>query len=231
MALNSRDASSIALKICGITLVDQAIRVARLGADAIGIIGLESSSRFVEGRQRRKIFSSLMDCAPSVERVWVTADSNDSDLDSCLNGSGTPSIVQLHGNETEERCKSLRMKYPNTRWWKAIRIREEEDLTKANRYFGAVDALLIDAWSPNDLGGTGTRLPLSWLQEKQFDLPWWLAGGISAEWVPEILSQVKPYGLDASSRIEKYPGNKDLDAVVNLVKAVKDQNKTETIKS
>ena len=52
-------------------------------------------------------------------------------------------------------------------------------------------------------------------------VPWWLAGGVSAEWVPELLSRVTPQGLDASSRLEERPGWKNLDKVQALVEAVR----------
>ena len=86
------------------------------------------------------------------------------------------------------------------------------------------DALLLDAWSPMELGGTGQRLPLEWLQKTKFDLPWWLAGGISAEWIPEIFSKVSPFGIDASSRLEASPGIKNIQKVKDLIKAVKNKD-------
>jgi phosphoribosylanthranilate isomerase len=49
--------------------------------------------------------------------------------------------------------------------------------------------------------------------------PWWLAGGISAEWIPDLLAQVQPFGLDASSRLEDSPGVKDLSKVKALIDA------------
>jgi len=52
-------------------------------------------------------------------------------------------------------------------------------------------------------------------------VPWWLAGGVSAEWVPELLRRVTPQGLDASSQLEERPGWKNLDKVQALVEAVK----------
>ena len=55
--------------------------------------------------------------------------------------------------------------------------------------------------APIELGGTGHRIPLDWLAETELSVPWWLAGGVSAEWVPELLSRVTPQGLDASSRL------------------------------
>ena len=102
-------------------------------------------------------------------------------------------------------------------------MRGPQDLASINAYERAVDALLLDAWSPDQLGGTGHRLNLSWLEhldrECPAGLPWWLAGGISAEWIPELLSTLRPHGLDASSRLETAPGVKDLTKVRDLIDA------------
>ncbi len=220
MGFKMRSPTSIALKICGITRLDQAKEIASYGVDAIGVIGVHCSPRFVEEQQRRKLFAELKLCSPSLKRVWVVADLNEIDLDSALIGEGTPSAVQLHGNETPERCQVLRKKFPNIEWWKALRIRTANDLLLAESYKSSIDYLLLDAWSPNELGGSGQRIPLEWLQEQNHCLPWWLAGGISSELVPEIIKQVRPFGIDASSKLEIYPGIKDLKLVSSLVKSL-----------
>ena len=106
-------------------------------------------------------------------------------------------------------------------WWKAIRLRSPEDLLRAKSYEEQVDALLLDAWAPIGLGGTGRQLPLEWLKKTNFNLPWWLAGGICAEWVPEVLNQTNPFGFDASSKIEISPGIKNMRLVNELINAVK----------
>jgi len=75
----------------------------------------------------------------------------------------------------------------------------------------------------DQLGGTGHRIPVEWLHDFRPDLPWWLAGGIRAERVGpslEALAPAPPAGLDASSGVERAPGDKDLDQVAALVAAV-----------
>mgnify|MGYP006243261077 FL=1 len=153
------------------------------------------------------------------------ADPSDELLASALSGEGQPSVVQLHGEESSQRCAELRRLYPGTKWWKALRLREEADLNGIDAYAADVDALLLDAWSPKQLGGTGHRLDPAWLERIETRIgrtfPWWLAGGISAEWVPTLVHQVSPFGLDASSRLEHSPGVKDLRRVKALVEAVR----------
>lgn len=213
--------TSTAVKICGITKTNQAKAIAEYGVDAIGVIGVQGSPRYVAEDQRRKLFNEISNCDFPPERVWVIADMNDKQIERGLNGYGSPSIVQLHGKESPQRCRELNNRYPKTKWWKAIRIHTPSDLALALSYEGHIDALLLDAWSPNELGGTGNRIPIQWLQDAKFPIPWWLAGGISAEWIPEILRSIEPFGIDASSRLEVSPGIKDLQQVHALVEAVK----------
>ena len=222
MAFKMGSQTSTAIKICGITEPNQAKAIAAFGVDAIGVIGVEGSPRFVSENLRRKIFKQLSTSSQLLERVWVIADLNDTEIERGLQGHGLPSIVQFHGEESPKRCDEFRKKYPSIQWWKAIRIHTPLDLSMARSFEGHADALLLDAWSPTELGGTGNRLPIEWLKEAKFELPWWLAGGICAEYIPEILSQVSPFGIDASSRLEASAGIKDLKKVEALVKAIKE---------
>ena len=213
------------LKICGLTDSAQACSIAALGVQAIGVIGVEGTPRYVCAETRREIYARLA-AQSTVARVWVAADPNDNDLDDVLSGQGTPSVVQLHGEESEERCAELRARYPNISWWKALRLRDDASFEAIHRYSNAVDALLIDAWSADQLGGTGHQLDPTWVKHLQDhlsgDRPWWLAGGICAEWVPK-LDALHPFGLDASSRLEIKPGVKDLERVRALVQSVEDR--------
>mgnify|MGYP003317307168 CR=1 FL=1 len=181
-----------ALTICGITDVAQALAIARMGVQAIGVIGVPATPRFVEPAQRRTLFQMLEEQHPLLHRVWVVANPDDAALEEALNGAGQPSVVQLHGGESVECCQRLKQRYSRQQWWKALRVREPDDLKQLEHYAPHVDALLIDAWSADQLGGTGHRIPLDWVRETELSVPWWLAGGVSAEWVPELLSRVNP---------------------------------------
>lgn len=87
-------------------------------------------------------------------------------------------MLQLHGSESPERCRELRAALgPEIGLWKALRIRSADDLQRARSYAGVVEALLLDAWVADQLGGTGHRIPVEWLRDFRPPLPWWLAGG------------------------------------------------------
>ncbi|WP_320676479.1 phosphoribosylanthranilate isomerase [Prochlorococcus sp. MIT 1300] len=213
-----------AIKICGITQKSQALEISSLGVDAIGVVGVSTSPRYLEERKRRALFDALSKTNHNIERVWVVADLDDQAYESALGGEGTPSIIQLHGEESPERCFTLRNRFPNIKWWKALRIQQEKDIFKVNGYTNHVDALLLDAWSQGQLGGTGKRIPLDWLKEIVFKSPWWLAGGISPENLQEVLKETTPYGIDASSSLEEAPGIKNIPRVKTLLTSLRAAN-------
>ena len=207
------------LKICGLRHRDQARAIAALGVDAIGVIGVPGSPRALEPAQRSRLFAAVEAINPTCLGVLVVADPPDDDLASLAQGNGHQ-VLQLHGDESPERCTVLRERL-GVRIWKALRIRNRAELERAQEYGHAVDALLLDAWVPDQLGGTGQRLPLAWLEGFRPALPWWLAGGIRPEGIHQILEQVSPDGLDVSSGVEDAPGEKNLEKVRDLVKAVR----------
>ena len=207
------------LKICGLRDPAQAAAVAQLGVDAIGVIGVPGSPRFLEAEQRPALFAAMRAAAPGCRGVLVVADPLEQQWPQLELGQGH-AVVQLHGSETPQLCGQVRSRL-GCEIWKALRIRRPEDLQRAVDYAPVVDALLLDAWVPDQLGGTGHPIPIEWLQGFTPVLPWWLAGGIRAERVPELLTQLDPTGLDASSGVERSPGDKDLDQVAALVAAVR----------
>ena len=211
------------LKVCGLRQPDQAAAVAALGVDAIGVIAVSSSPRFVEVAQRPALFAAMRQASTRGLGVVVVADPLAADLEA-LGPEGGHQVVQLHGAESVQRCQELLAALgSHLKLWKALRIRSQADLAQASAYASVVDALLLDAWVPDQLGGTGHRIPIEWLEGFAPSLPWWLAGGITPERVPLALGALAaspPDGLDASSGVERAPGDKDLARVEQLVAAV-----------
>lgn len=202
------------LKICGLRRSEQALAIASLGADAIGVIGVPSSPRYLDLSGRAALFQDLGTAFPGCRRVLVVADPAESDMENLQPQRGHD-VLQLHGGETPQRCAELRANL-GLEIWKALRIRSQEDLQRAAEFEGCVDALLLDAWTADQLGGTGRRLPLEWLEGFSSPMPWWLAGGVTPEVVAEILKRLRPDGLDVSSGVENAPGDKNLGRVKAL---------------
>lgn len=207
------------LKICGLRQPAQAAAIAGLGVDAIGVIAVPGSPRWLAPEQRPGLFAAVRAASPNCLGVLVCADPGDDEL-APLEPSQGHRVIQLHGNESPERCQELRRRF-GCGVWKAIRLRQPADRSQVDAYANAVDAVLLDAWVPDQLGGTGHRIPLEWLQHWQPALPWWLAGGITANRATAVLGQLSPAGLDASSGVERAPGEKDLHQVRALLDAVR----------
>jgi phosphoribosylanthranilate isomerase len=199
-----------------------------MGVDAIGVVAVPGSPRFLPVAQRLPVFQAARGALPGCLGVLVVADPTDADLASLMAEQGHQ-VVQLHGGESVERCRDLRRALgPGVGLWKALRIRSKEDLQRGEEYGGVADALLLDAWAPGQLGGTGCPIPLEWLEALSPPLPWWLAGGISPETVGEVLACVRPHGLDASSAVEDRPGWKNLERVQQLRQLVHSAKPPET---
>ena len=207
------------LKICGLKHSAQAAAIAELGVEAIGVIAVSGSPRYVPPLQRPELFAAASGANPNCAGVLVVADPADHELDA-LQASRGHRVVQLHGAETPERCEHLRGQLSGVALWKALRIRSPQDLDQVALYTQVVDAVLLDAWAPGALGGTGQQLPLDWLDGFKPQLPWWLAGGICAATAGAALQRLRPDGLDASSALETSPGVKDLERVRQLLAVV-----------
>ena len=198
------------VKICGLTSEEQALQVAKLGAHAIGIISVEESPRYVSPEIKKKIFKTLESFYPKIHRVSVVQNSPVDLIIKNFLGNPSETIIQLHGDEDIDYCKKIREKIPNIGLWKAFRIKTEKDLDKIQSFENFVDAILLDSWNEKTYGGSGEKIKSIYLKNLIFTKPWWLAGGISNEWIDEILTEINPDGLDISSSIEISPGLKDL---------------------
>ena len=209
------------VKICGITSIEQAVQVAELGTNAIGIISVDESPRYISPEKKKEIFKSLKDLYPNIDRVSVV---KNSPIDSIIKGFlGEPNenIIQLHGDEDIDYCQKLKQRIPNIGLWKAFRIKNKKDLDKIKPYENFIDAILLDSWNKETYGGSGKRIKQKYLEDLSFSKPWWIAGGVSTEWIGEILKNIKPNGIDISSSIEISPGIKDLEKTKQIIKKIK----------
>ena len=100
------------VKICGLTSEEQALQVAKLGADAIGIISVEESPRYVSAEIKKKIFKTLENFYPEIDRVTVVQNCPIDLIIKNFLGNPSETIIQLHGDEDIDYCKEIRKKIP-----------------------------------------------------------------------------------------------------------------------
>ncbi|MGI2905422.1 phosphoribosylanthranilate isomerase [Tolypothrix sp. VBCCA 56010] len=200
------------VKICGITQPEQGQAIAYAGATALGFICVPSSPRYVSAAQIRAVVAQLPE---TTDTIGVFANSTFDEIAQTVADSGLTG-VQLHGDESTEFCYQVRQSLPDVEIIKALRIRSLEDFELAATYTKSVNTLLLDAYHPQQLGGTGKTLDWNMLQQFNPSCPWFLAGGLTPDNIVEALNQVKPSGIDLSSGVERAPGDKDLDKVAQL---------------
>ncbi len=205
------------VKICGITQPQQSVAIASLGATALGFICVPTSPRYVTASQIRAAVAEL---PANIDTIGVFANASISEISQIVIDSGLTG-VQLHGDESPEFCYQLRQSLPNAEIIRALRIRSLEHLDTAVDYTKYVDTLLLDAYHPQQLGGTGKTLDWTMLEQFSPSCPWFLAGGLTADNIVEALTQVNPNGIDLSSGVERTPGDKDLDKVTLLFQSLK----------
>tara|TARA_Y100001968_G_scaffold291647_1_gene296250 strand:+ start:353 stop:790 length:438 start_codon:yes stop_codon:yes gene_type:complete len=145
MIIKSSSKKSITIKICGITETSQAREIAKLRVNAIGVIGVRNSPRFVSKEKCSEIFHAVEEISSSIEKVLVVANKKIEEMKYINNGSNQPSVIQLHGNESVEYCKKFKNKFPKIKLWKAFRVKSINDLQNISQYEKSVDAILLDA--------------------------------------------------------------------------------------
>jgi phosphoribosylanthranilate isomerase len=188
----------VKVKICGLTNYDDAAAAVDMGADIIGFNFYKDSPRFIDPEKAAEIITRLpafIDTAGVF--VNETLDKIHKAINTCpLNW------VQLHGDETPQFCRLL-LSY-NVRTMKAIRVKNQADIKRAEEYF--TDAILLDAFDPAKYGGTG--LTFDWNIIGHIDKRIFLAGGINPDNVVAAV-ELGVYGIDVCSGIEISPGKKD----------------------
>ncbi|MEB3288714.1 MAG: phosphoribosylanthranilate isomerase [Leptolyngbya sp.] len=203
------------VKICGITQVEQALAIAHRGATDLGFICVAQSPRYVAPDHIAMILQALAAEGWPGGTVGVFANAAVEAMVAVVRQTGL-NTLQLHGSETLEQCQSLRQALPHHRLIKAIRVRTTADLAQALTYAPLVDALLLDAYHPDHLGGTGLTLDWQALQSFAPPCPWFLAGGLRPDNIHQALASLQPQGIDLSSGVEQCPGVKDLALVAQL---------------
>jgi phosphoribosylanthranilate isomerase len=199
------------IKICGITNEQDARAVAQFGADALGFI-FAPSPRRISPEKARPIIKAL---PPLVQTVGVFVDQDLGEVSSVAEMCGLD-ILQFHGSESAEYCRRF-----NQRVIKAVRLRSSQDLKYLAKYDGVVQALLLDTYLPDKVGGTGITFNWQWAVEARKYGRIILAGGLSPENVAAAISMVKPYGVDASSSLEQSPGVKDHEKMMQFIEEVR----------
>ena len=222
--------SFLKIKICGITNEADAKLAASMGYDYIGMVFYEKSPRNVSLANSRKISHAV---SGVVETVGVFVDEEDPSVISKTAAKAGLNLVQLHGTtETPEYCASLKnLLPPDVKIIRALRISNDNsspseiiETIKSYQAQGAADYFLLDTFSDEAAGGTG--IPFDWniaseIIKNLSDAKIFISGGLGPDNVREAVEKLSPWGVDASSRLERLPRRKDYDRMLAFIKEAK----------
>jgi phosphoribosylanthranilate isomerase len=202
--------AEIRVKICGITNLEDALDAVAAGADALGFVFYKKSPRYVPPLKVQRIVSEL---PPFVTTVGLFVNEVTEKIVQTMTMTRL-NVVQLHGDELPEDCRLE--PYPVI---KALPVRDAESLRGIDNY--PVSALLLDAWSGQQYGGTGKSFDWQLAKNLTGRIPLILAGGLNSDNVAEAIRVVNPYAVDVSSGVEERPGCKDNKKIIEFIQQVR----------
>ena len=196
----------VAIKICGLTRVQDVELTLSLGADFLGFIVYPKSPR----RLTLEKAVSLADCVPLGKRVLVDVETNPDELKKYREAGFE--YFQIHTNLPLDKemlarwsdCVGLKS------LWLSPRLSPDERFPEWLLEY--VDTFVLDTYSKTQIGGTGHTGDFNQFAslKQQFpDKQWILAGGLSPNNILNAIRHSTADRVDVNSGVEIAPGEKD----------------------
>ena len=196
------------IKICGLFQPQDVDFVNRARPDWCGfVLRFPKSHRNITTEQLRTLRARL---AAGVTPVGVFVD-QPAEAVAALLEEGLISVAQLHGHEDGAYIARLRALAPGKPIWRAFHIQSPADVQAAEDC--PADLVLLD-------GGQGAGRAFDWSLVRAVRRPYLLAGGLTAENIPEAVAALHPYGVDLSSGVET-GRQKDREKILAAVAAAR----------
>lgn len=192
-------ASRTRIKICGLRSLEHAHLASACGADSIGLVFHQASSRFIEPLAAERIVRQM----PAFTSVTALFLDEIEDWVAQVIDQVDPDYLQFHGNESAHYCDQWQRPYI-----KAIPMGSVDDISVYANGFPNARGFLLDSHVAGRLGGSGDTFDWSKIPS-DFQPPLILAGGLTPDNVADAVNQVRPWAVDVSSGVEASRGVKD----------------------
>lgn len=209
MGATGAEVARTRIKICGIKNGDDAAVAVAGGADALGFNFYPPSSRYVEPQLAAMIGQTI---PAFITRVALFADADASAVRSVL-AEGRYELLQFHGGESEEFCRSFGLPYI-----KVIHAVSTAAITRGVAEYESASGIMLETPAMDMPGGTGQTF--DWDLIPTLSQPLILAGGLNPDNVCEAIERVQPFAVDVASGVEREKGVKDQDRIREFIHAV-----------
>jgi phosphoribosylanthranilate isomerase len=221
----SAPARSTWVKICGVTVPDDAAAVAAAGAHYVGINCWPESRRFVAPTRVALLAAAARAVAPQIQVVGLFVDAYIDEIEQ-VDRDARFDILQLHGDEPIEQVRAIAARLGRA-IWKAVPLGDEADLATVAFWASIpeVTAIVLDAPSAGR-GGSGKRIDPALAAaavRAHPDARFVLAGGLAADNVAEAIATIGPWAVDVASGVELAPGLKDRSKVDAFLAAARER--------
>ena len=202
----------VQVKICGLRTPHHLHAAIEAGADMVGLMFYEQSSRYIKPHHARELLDTIENrpAAPDIVGVFVNKETDF--INDIVEDVGLD-FVQLHGSELPEFCQQIRRPVI-----KGLRLHSRDDLGLTKAYRETTWRILLDTPS-SQWGGSGLTHNWSLAHMVAQEMPVLLAGGLTPHNVGEAISQVRPWGVDVSSGVET-SGIKDEEKIRAFIQQV-----------
>lgn len=209
---------NVEIKICGLSTPETVDAAVDAGATHVGLVHYAPSSRHLSLDQA----AALRRRVPAHVKVVLLLVNMEAMPTAQALEAVKPDVVQFHGSEAPEWLALIKNHTP-LEVWKAVGVRNAQSLNDAIRFKGAVDKVLYDAAAGSLPGGNGLALDWSLLAGARHEIPWGLAGGLTADNVAQAIRATRAPLVDASTGLESAPGVKDVDLIRAFCKAARQE--------
>jgi len=182
------------IKVCGITRREDALVAAEAGASAIGFIFYPQSPRYIPPERAAALGEGL-----DLWKVGIFVDESPEAIEAVMRAAHLD-VAQIYGGGAPA----------GARVWKAFRIAD------------AFEGWLSDDAEAVFLDSAKNGVSFDWKLARNAGAKVIVAGGLDASNVAAAIDAAKPWGVDASSKLESAPGIKDHDKVRAFVKAARE---------
>lgn len=179
------------VKVCGITRREDALVAAEAGASAIGFIFYSLSPRYIAPERAAALGEGL-----DLWKVGIFVDELPVTVEAVMRAAHLD-VAQIYGGGAPA----------GARVWKAFRVADSFDGSAGD----GAEAVFLDS--------AKNGLSFDWKLARNVGPKVIVAGGLDATNVAAAIDAAKPWGVDASSKLETAPGIKDHDKVRAFVKA------------